>query len=519
MNLTHTLRTIWLVARLQLHRAWRRARDRPHVLLAQIGFFVAAWLYVIFIGPNFSGPELSTASSTDVDPEQIRTATRGLVATLWLFNVGVAAKGTPHSSDQVPGGTFLLRAAGIRPTLWGSMLAEYARRLAFLGFFAVATAVTLLWGFGLPARDPLLLLTVLFLFLSAEVVGMALRLGVAAAGIRPSRGVLVVLAGVGLSILSLAFGYPEVALGVLSTLPVGAFGEVFLTRVPGVSVDRTATVRIVVLSMVTVPILGLVVERAAQRAWFSSGQRQSAGTDRTRVGEWLATLGIEGPARAVAWRLWLQSRRQPTVLGLVAVPFLIIGLGVVDPQGTHLPVFPLFIGLYAVWMTGVTITLNPFSSENGTLPHLLSGAGRDVVGGYALTASVVGIPVTVGAIVMAGLFMGPLWAVFPSLLISVAVFVGVIPAGIAIGLLLPRLKPVAAQVDGPITPGKFAIAGFSVVLLLLSTPSYVVLALNPDSGLSIPVIATVSATILVSVLLGVSAFNYAGARLETLTLD
>lgn len=519
MTLNHTLRNIWLVARLQLHRAWRRALERPHVLLAQIGFFVAAWLYVVFIGPEFSGQELSAGSDSDFDPERIRTTTRGMVAILWLFNAGVAAKGTPSSGDQVPGGTFLLRAAGVRPTLWGSMLAEYARRLAFLGFFAVATAVALLWGFGLPTRDPLLMLTVLLLFLSAEVAGMAFRLGIAATGVRPRRGVLVIIGGAALSLFSLGFGYPTVALGLLSALPVGSFGEVFLANIPTVSADRRAAIRIVLASLVAVPVLAVFVERTAQRAWFTGEQREPSGTDRTRVDEWLGTVGINGPTRAVAWRLWLQSRREPIVLGLVAVPFLIVGLGVVDPEGSSLPVFPLFIGLYAVWMTGVALTLNPFSSEDGTLPHLLSGAGRDVVGGYILTASVVGLPVTVGSVIVSGVFMGPASLVLPSALVSVVILIGMVPTGIAIGLLLPRLAPISAQVDGPITPSKFAMAGFSVAFVLLSAPSYIFLAVTGGNGWSLPFLAVAGMTGVLSLVLAVVSFRYAGRKLDTLTLE
>lgn len=519
MKLNDTFRNIWLVTRLQLHRAWRRALERPHVMLAQIGFFVSVWLYVVFIGPGFSGQNLSSASSGDVDADRLRTATRGLIAALWLFNAAVAAKGTPSSGDAVPGGTFLLRAAGVRPTLWGSMLAEYARRLAFLGFFAIATVVAVFWEVGLPTRNPLLLLTVLLLFLSAEVAGMAVRLGFAAAGIRPSRGVLVVFGGVGLTLFSLAFGYPAVALGVLSALPVANFGEVFLTNLPNVPTDRSATLRIVIGSLVALPILALFVERTAQRAWFVGGRHEASDTDRTRVDDWLGTVGIDGPVRAVAWRLWLQSRRDPLVLGLVAVPFLIVGVGVVDPEGTSLPVFPLFIGLYAVWMTGVTLTLSPFSSESGTLPHLLSGSGRDVVSGYALTASVVGLPVTLGAVIAGGIFMGPIWMMLPSALVSVIVFVGVIPAGIAIGLVLPRLAPISAQVEGPLTPSKFAMGGYSVVLVLLSVPSYLVLMLTQDGGWSVPLVAVISVTVLLSLVLAVTSFRYAGNKLDSLTLE
>jgi hypothetical protein len=480
---------------------------------------VAVWVYVFFIAPQLSGGGVPNASSTEIDPQQLREATRGMVAVLWLVQVGAAAAATPKSANQVPGSAFLLRAAGVQSTLWGTMLAEYSRRLVLFGVFAIATAVAVLWGVGLPTRDPLLMLALLVLFLTAELVGMALRLGSRAAGLRPSRATLVVFGGIGLIVFSLSFGHPMVALSFLSKTPIGDFGEVFLARIPWADADRAATVRIVAVSLVAVPALTWFVQRVALYTWFTGEERDDVGTDRTRVDEWLGLLGIEGPTRAVGWRLWLQSRRKPLVLGLMAVPLLIVGLAIVDPEGTETPLFPLYVGLYAVWMSGVVLTLNPFSSEDETLPHLLAAPGRDVVGGYALTATLVGLPTTVLSIILGGVVIGPVSLIVPATIVSIAVFAGTVPAGIAIGLLLPRVDAFSKRADGPIVPSKFAIAGHSTVYLLLSCPAGIALLVTDGVLFSPIALGGITVTVLCSFGVAVVSFRYAGGRLDALTLE
>jgi hypothetical protein len=514
-----TLHRTFLVARLQLHRSIRRSLDQPRTLLLQVGFFVAVWVYVVFAGTQMPGVGGTAGTTAEVDPAKLREMARGMVAGLWLFNVATAAKATPTHASQVPGGEFLLRSADIRPTLWGTMLAEYARRLALYGLFAVAAVVTLLWGLGLPTRDPLVMLAILLLFFTAELAGMALRLGVAATGVRPGAVSRVAIGGVGLVVVSLALGYPTVTLGILARTPVANFAEAFLSGVPAVTPDRAALVRTIVGSIAVIPLAAILIEWLARRTWFSGDQRTAPGTERTRVGAWLESLGVEGPTRAVAWRLWLQSRRKPMVMGLLGVPLLVVGLAVVDPESSDIALFPLAIGLYAVWMTGFVLTLNPLSSEDGTLPHLLTADGREIVTGYALTAAVVGIPVTVATVIAGGLLVGPASLMAPALVVCVAVFLGSVPAGIALGLVLPRLEAVPVETDGPITPGKFAMVAHMLAVAVLAAPA--VLALYGTEGWLPGWVALlgVAVTLGCSLAAGVLSRRRAAARLDRLMLE
>ncbi|MFC7073612.1 hypothetical protein ACFQJ7_15575 [Halovenus rubra] len=508
-----------LVARLQLHRSLRRALDQPRTLLLQVGFFVAVWVYVVFAGSQMPGVEGATGTTGELDPTELRNGVRGGIVVLWLFNVATALKGTPTHASQVPGGGFLLRSADIRPTLWGTMLAEYARRLALYGLFAITAVVTLLWGLGLPTRDPLVMFSFLLLFLTAELTGMTLRLGVAASGFRLGAVGRVIVGGVGIVVVSFALGYPNATLTVLSQIPVANFAEAFLSGIPAVTPDRTALVWTIVVSTATIPFIAILIERLAQRTWFSGDQRPAPGTNRTQVGQWLESLGVEGPARAVAWRLWLQSRRKPMVLGLLGVPLLIVGLAVVDPEGSHFALFPLSMGLYAVWMTGFVLTLNPLSSEGGTLPHLLTANGDEIVTGYALTAAVIGLPVTVATIVAGGLLIGPPSLILPGMVVCIAVFLGTVPTGIAFGLILPRLEAVPIETDGPLTPGKFAMAGHGLAVAVLAAPAVIALYGTQTFVPEWVAIVGVTLTLLCSLAAGVLSRRSAARQLDSLMLD
>jgi len=504
-----TLTDSLLVAHLYLLRAWRRAIANPRTLALRVGAFVALWLFVV-LGDARTLP-------SEVEPAEFKQMMRGTAAGLWLALAAIAAFGTPTTARSVQGSSFLLRSAGLRPTLWGTMLGKYARRVAIFGAFVVATVFVLVWGLDVPTRNPLSFLALLVFFLTAELAGMAVRLGVAATGFQPGDAGRVLLGGVGVLVLSVGIGKFEETVAALSHLPVAAFGEAFTLGVPGVAADERLVVRATVGGVVGSLVLALVIEQFALRSWFAGDTRERAGTERTRVGDLLGRLGVTGPTRAVAWRLWLQSRRRPLVLGLLAMPALIVGLALVDPEGTDIPLFPLFVGIYAVWMSTVSVGLNPLSSEDETLTHLLSAPGRDVVRGYALTTVCLGLPVTTAAVLLGGVLVGPLWLTVPALILAVVVLLGVVPGAIAIGLLLPRVGALKQSVDGPITPGKFAIAAHSVLLGLLVAPAALVISFAGQVP-AVAVYAGSGVTILAALLTGTVALRLAARRLDEMTL-
>jgi ABC-2 type transport system permease protein len=505
-----TLRTTALVARLYLLRGWRRALANPRTLALRAGFLVALWLYVVLVDVGQPPSEIET--------EKLRGMIRGSAAGAWILLAGIAAAGTPTAADSVQGSSFLLRSAGLRATLWGTVLGKYARRVALFGAFAVATAFALLWGFDVPGRNPAVFLVLLVFFLTAELAGRTARLAVAAAGVSPGGVGKVLLGGIGVTALSLGIGEFETTVSLLSRLPVAAFGDAFMGGVPGLEPNDTLLAAATVGGLFGAVVLAVAVEQLALRSWFRGGTRERAGTERTRVDDLLGRIGVTGPTRAITWRLWLQSRRRPLVLGLLAVPGLLVGLALVEPGGTDIPLFPLFVGLYTVWMATVTVGLNPLSSEDETLPHLLAAPGADVVRGYAATTILIGLPVVAVSVVLAGLLVGPLWLTVPALALSGVVLLGVVPTAIAIGLVLPRVGALQISVDGPIAPSKFAIGAHTLVLALLAAPA--ALALTFASSLpAVAVFAGIGVTALVSLLAGAVTLDLAARRLDGLTLE
>jgi len=505
-----TLHRTAVVARLYLLRSWRRALANPRTLALRVGALVVLWLYVVFgdIGQ----------SPSEVEPARLREVVRGSVAGLWMLLAVLAAAGTPTKADSVQGSSLLLRSAGLRPTLWGTVLGKYARRVAVFGVFAAATAFVLLWGFDASGRNPLVFLVLLVFFLTAELVGMAARLAVAAADIRLGSVGRVLLGGVGITALSLGIGEFETTVALLSRLPVAVFGDVFVTGVPSLEPELALVAAATAGGVAALPVLALAVEQLALRSWFTGGRRRRAGSERTRVDDLLGDIGVTGPTRAVVWRLWLQSRRRPLVIGLLGVPILLVGFALVDPEGTDIPLFPLSVGLYTVWMATVAVGLNPLSSEDETLPHLLSAPGTDVVRGYVMTTVLLGIPVIVASVVLAGVLVGPLWLVGPALLLSVVILLGVVPAAVAIGFALPRLGALQLSVDGPIAPGKFAIAAHSLVLGLLGAPAALAL-LFADTAPPVAVYAGLGVSPLAALLVGTVSLRVAARRVDSMTLE
>ena len=504
-----TLRSTALVARLYLLRGWRRALANPRTLALRVGVFVALLLYVVF--GNVGQPP------SEVEPEKLRELIRGSAAGFWLLLAALAAAGTPTRADSVQGSSLLLRSVGLRPTLWGTVLGTYARRVAIFGVFAVATALALLWGFDAPGRNPVVFLVFFVFFLTAELAGMAVRLGVAAADIHPGGAGKVLLGGIGITGVSFAIGYFEATMALLSRLPVAAFGDVFANGVSNLEPNLGLVATVTAGGVLVLPVLALTVEQLALRSWFTGSSRERADTERTRVDDLLGRVGVTGPTRAVVWRLWLQSRRRPVVLGLLGVPALIVGLALVDPEGTDIPLFPLVVGVYAAWMATVAVGLNPLSSEDDTLSHLLSASGTEIVRGYALTTVLVGAPVIVASVLLAGVLVGPVWLTVPALLLSLVVLVGVVPAALAIGFVLPQIGTVEHTVDGPIAPGKFAILAHSAVLCLLGAPATLGL-LFAESIPLVAVFAGIGVTALAAPLVGAVSLRLAARRVDGMTL-
>ena len=195
---------------------------------------------------------------------------------------------------------------------------------------------------------------------------------------------------------------------------------------------------------------------------------------------------------------------------------IIIGLTVVDPGGTDIPGFPLFVGLYAVWLSTLAVALGPLSSDRGTLPQLLSGRGDAVVTGYLLVTALVGVPVTIAAAVLDGLLIGPLWLTPVALAVCCGAFVGTAPASVAIGLVLPQVERPGLGADAQLGMSKLAFVIHAIALAVVTAPGALAIA-----AFESPCAASAGALLSVGLgaLVGVTAFRTAVRRFDRLTLS
>jgi hypothetical protein len=122
----------------------------------------------------------------------------------------------------------------------------------------------------------------------------------------------------------------------------------------------------------------------------------------------------------------------------------------------------------------VLFTLNIVGNEGAVLPSTLlaSSSGRAIVGGHILAGTLVGLPITAGAVVLIG-FLSPLSTISVLSLTFGTLLVGTAAAAIAtgIGAALPRYESVSvSRSRKAIIPSTLAFIGYSLVIAIVSLP-------------------------------------------------
>lgn len=505
------LRNIGAVTRLQLHRRWRRWMDHPKRLALRIGLFLAIWAYILFRGGGLA------ATGAELEHETFREMVRGMAAIMWIVWAGLAAYGTPRTASEINGHVLLLRSGGVRATLWGTLLADYVRRIAILGGIFLASVVVMIWNIGFQYSDPLVFLGLAAMFVSAELVGRTIGLAWTIASIRIGA---VLRVGILLAVITLGsftMTHLAAAATLAASLPMAVFGDVILMSTPGLEPNHQQVWISIMGTAVLVPVLIFIVERLADRAWFSEQGRSTVGGRRTHLGMFLARLGVDGPQRAIAWRLWIQSRRSPFILFAIVSPPVIVLFSLLE--GDHSSGSYLWLGLFAGWAASVGVGLNSISSEDETLPHLLSAPGPEIVRGYSITTLFIGVPVIVLTVLLSGVLLGPLNFIGPELLASVALFLAAVPLAIFTGLVLPRIRVGKTAGSGPVPPGKLPIFAFTLGFLVLASPFYVpLLLMNTWTG-SLPQYIGLVVTIGLSILCAVTAYRLAARHIDGIMME
>ena len=519
---TGTLRLASLIARTSLRRALRRAFARPRRTAVVVLFFAVVWGSVLLDGPG--GPPAPGGVDSLGNGVVFGIYARGLAAIGWLGAVALAAVGATTRLDDVDAAALTLPAAGVRATFLGTLAAEHARRFAVIGGFASLAVVSVATGGGGVGTLPTGGVAVLCVFVTAELVGHVLALGWIdrTGGDVLSPGLRLLVAGAGLMGVTLGVARLDLLVPWFAGTPLGWYGDLFLLGTPAPTRPRLATAAVVV-SVAAVAPLYLLAERLARRVWFRDPPAPGAGGGRatTVTADTLlaSRLPVDGPSRAVARRVWLQTVRRPKTLVFLGIPFLFAGTVVVS--GDYPPAFPVLLGLYGAWAAGIGTTLNPLSGEGAGLPLLLTSpmAGGGVVRGYVLASVSVAAPAVAAVVLLAA----PLAGFSPQLtLAGVVVGVGLTlttaPVSVAVGVGIPRIERLnATSVDGPLTPSKFALAAHSLVILLLSLPALAGVALEPQFG-AWALWLGVAASLALASLGGALGYRYAAARFGRLRL-
>jgi|GEM_PF-1161822 len=521
-----TTGTLWLaslIAQTSLKRALRRAFGRPRRTAVVVLFFAVVWGSALLDTPG-SSPAPGGFGSVG-NGVVLGIYARGFAAIGWLCAVALAVVGATTRLDDVDAGALTLPAAGVRATFLGTLAAEHARRFAVIGGFASFAVVSVATGGGGVGTLPTGGVAVLCVFVTAELVGHVLALGwidLTGGDFLPP-GVRLLVAGAGLMTVTLGVARLDLLVPWFAGTPLGWYGDLFLLGTPAPTRPRLAAAAVVGSVAVVVPLY-LLAERLARRVWFrdppapgAGGGRATAATADTLLRSRLPF--VDGASRAVARRVWLQTVRRPKTLVFLGIPFLFAGTVVVS--GDYPPAFPVLLGLYGAWAAGIGTTLNPLSSEGAGLPLLLTSpmAGRGVVRGYVFASVSVAAP-AVAAVVLS---TGPL-AGFSSQLTLAGTVVGVgltlttAPLSVAVGVGIPRIERLnATNVDGPLTPSKFALAAHSLSVLLVSLPTLAGVTLEPQFG-PWALWLGVAASLAVASLGGALGYRYAAARFGRLRL-
>lgn len=546
------------IARVEYRRSLRAVGSNPVQLLG-MGFFVLLFVALPTAGGVYAvhrfGHRIAELSF-------LLTIARGGTAVGWLGITVVLAARAVGKTARIDRETGMLTTVPPRDVVGGLLLAELARVLSIVTIPLVALSATWSVVLGTPVPFVAILLTVLAFLVSALLVGhlfgVLFKTVFARSELltRYKTAVFALLFVVYMgAVMSNALGRLMIRLAtLLQDVPLAWFGDVLLLGVPGVEPSLARVAGAVALVAVGVPALLLADVRAATRLWYadavkpdvkdrSSESSSSTATRLNSVSDGLLAAVASRPTRSVTANVWRRTKRAPIRLIYVVYPLLLLTGSIQGVVSTgDVPVeFPVVMALYGTWAIGAT-ALNPFGDEGTMLPLTLTSTirGDQFVRGYALAATLVGLPLVVAATTVTGA-LSPLELTETLALTAISVGLGVVGTVVAIGVgtLFPRFGEVrVTRSRRVVVPSKTAFAVYSFVVVLGFVAATV--AAVPAGAAMVSAMVEFWSTVLwnpieisagivrlvggtVAVLLGVVAplvaYRYTVRQFETYTLD
>lgn len=473
------------IARIEYQRSLRAIGKNPIQLLGT-GVFV-----LFFIALPTAGGVYTIYHFGDQIAELpfLLPIVRGGTALGWLgFSIVFATRAVGKTA-RIDYETVMLTTVAPRDVVGGLLLAELVRVLSVVAIPLLALSVTWTVVLGTPVPVVAIPLTLVIFLVSALLTGHLFGIlfkTVFARSALLTRHKTVIFALMFLAymgvVMSNTLGTIMARLGaLLQDVPLAWFGDALLLGVSGVDPSLARISGAIGLVMVGVPALLLADVRAATQLWYMDAVKLGA-KDRSRqtaltvprmdsVGGGLLTSVASRPTRSVTANVWRRTRRAPIRLIYVIYPlFVFTGFlqGIVS-TGEMPASFPVMVALYGTWAIGAT-ALNPFGDEGAMLPLTLISTirGDQFVRGYALAATLVGLPLVVVATAITGV-VSPLEPIETLALTVVSAVLGVVGAVVAIGVgtVFPRFGEVrVTRSRHVVVPSKTAFAVYSLVVVL-----------------------------------------------------
>lgn len=420
------------------------------------------------------------------DGTQSLLIARGAVAAVFGFPAFIIALRLAQKESIPSNMDGLLTTVPHRDAVSGLLLAEITRLIGIPLVFLVAIAIAFGVGAGSTVSIPLVAFALVSLALLGAIVGFGIGLVVLVllarvpvlARYRTAIGVLFMLAyfWVIVSVQPNSFYQPIVR--VITQSPLGWFGDLALLAV----VSDTSLIRAVgavVGVVIGFPVIFVCCNWLAAQLWYSQSVEPAGEEEEPSKMGGVSIGSVPRPVVLVIRKTWLRARRSPLRLMYVPYPLLIVVPSISDIINTGVvpPTLPPLLALYGAWATGAAFTLNPIGDEGPVLPVTLTSSidGRSFIGALCLAGLVLGLPVTVIAVIVTGVLasLSPV-ALIGSIITAVVLCVCATTIASGAGIAFPRLEGASLSRNRDImVPSIFGFALYSIVLVIVSAPALI----------------------------------------------
>jgi hypothetical protein len=469
------------VGRTEIRRRWRviKANTAQLISIGLMCLFFVPGVLAILAGAYFGGSALRAGDlATPV------ATVREIAVTLWLFAAvfggfrGYSSLLDPDCQDG------LLTTISHQQLLAGLLLAEAAAFGLPIALVAAGAGVIFAVGSGSVLAVPAVFSAIGVLVSTGFLTGLAVVLVFKNGGVRSrllSRLRTVAFAALFLVymgvIVTNSFGaLLDPFYWLLTPTPIGWVGELALLSTTASGSPLLAGSGLVV-GIVGLGFSGPVVSRLTAWLWYADGlePRETDTTPTTAGGSRLSRL-LPQPMAGVVRVDWTRARRAPISLSYAVYPLFLLVTPIIETvqEGTVGGGFPLLVAVCGVWITGALFTLNIVGNEGSVLPSTLLAPepGRAIIGGHIAAGTLVGLPMTAGAVAVLGVLSPqPLWAVATLTLGSLLLVVAAAAIATGIGAALPRYEAVSvSRSRKAIVPSTLAFVAYSLVIGLVSLP-------------------------------------------------